>query len=182
MRIVTVRIEDNSDKINEVKKLENMKYEVTGNIINKIDELQEEGFMQILAYIKCAYEDYVGIVGKKRQISESCWHNNTLDVSDVSGSIRICAGEAGCFIDFNYAGTLSCGKTPPRMVASFKNDNIIIKNSTRQGICDLMNDWQTIKPEFQIKIDNAYQAKTKEIKSDVNSLEYLLKVAEQFKA
>ena len=182
MRIVTVRIEDNSDKINEVKELENMKHEVMENITTKIDELQEEGFMQILAYVKCAYEDYVGIVGKKRQISESCWHNNALDVSNVSRSIRICAGEAGCFIDFNYAGTLPCSKTPPRMVASFKNDNIIIMNPTRQGICDLMNNWQTIKPEFQIKIDKAYQAKAKEIKSDVSSLEHLLKVAEQFKA
>lgn len=68
MRIVTVRIEDNSDKINEVKELENMKCEVIENITNKIDELQEEGFMQILAYIKCAYEDYVGIVGKKGKL------------------------------------------------------------------------------------------------------------------
>lgn len=68
------------------------------------------------------------------------------------------------------------------MEASFKNDNIIITNSTRQGICDLMNNWHTIKPEFQNEIDKAYKLKTKEIKSDVSSLEYLLKVAEQFKA
>ena len=40
MRIVTVRIEDNTSKINKVKELENEKYETIENISDKIDELQ----------------------------------------------------------------------------------------------------------------------------------------------
>ena len=66
MKIVIVRIEDNFCKINEVTKLEGFKQEVVENISNKIDELQEEGFLQILAYVKCAYEDYASIIGKRR--------------------------------------------------------------------------------------------------------------------
>lgn len=52
MRIVTVRIEDNTEKIENVKRLEKCRSEVIENISDKIDELQEEGFMKILAYVK----------------------------------------------------------------------------------------------------------------------------------
>lgn len=181
MKIVTVRIEDNFCKINEVTKLEDVKQEVIENISNKIDELQEEGFLQILAYVKCAYEDYASIVGKRRYVDDGTgWHVNLLDVSNVSGSIRICAREDSVFIDFNYNGLPT--EQPPRMRAKFKDNNIIITDSTRQGICDLMNRWKDIKPEFQKKIDKAYKQKTTEINSDISHLEYILKVAEDFKA
>ena len=105
MRIVTVRIEDNTDKINKVKELENEKYETIENISDKIDELQEEVFMQILAYVRCAYEDYIGIVGEITPINEVSWRENRLDVSNVTRSVRICVGKEGDFIDFNYTGT-----------------------------------------------------------------------------
>ena len=182
MRIVTVRIEDNTDKINKVKELENEKYETIENISDKIDELQEEAFMQILAYVRCAYEDYIGIVGEITPINEVSWRENRLDVSNVTRSVRICVGKKGVFIDFNYAGTSNCGNTPSRMEAEFKNGSIIITESTRNGICDLMRYWKGIKPRFQEEIDKAYEKQTAKIKSDISSLEYLLKVAEEFKA
>ena len=182
MRIVTVRIEDNTDKVKEVKELENAKYEAVENISDRIDELQEEGFMQILAYVRCAYEDYIGIIGKTVKINSVLERENTLDVCNITRSLRICAHKDGIFIDFNYAGTLDCAKTPPRMEAKFKDGNIIITKSTRNGIRDLMNLWHTIKPEFQERIDYVYAIRVKKIKSDISELENLLKVAEQFKA
>lgn len=68
------------------------------------------------------------------------------------------------------------------MEAKFKDDNIIICTSTRKGICDLMLYWDVIKPEFQKEIDKAYEKQSKIIKNDVDELQYLLKVAESFKA
>ena len=182
MRIVTVRIEDNTEKIENVKQLEKCRNEVIENISDKIDKLQEEGFMQILAYIKCATEDYLGIVGKTRTLNSVSWLENRLNVSTLTGSIRICADSNGVFIDFNYTGTVNCKNTPPRMEAKFKDDNIIICTSTRKGICDLMLYWDVIKPEFQKEIDKAYEKQSKIIKNDVDELQYLLKVAESFKA
>lgn len=181
MRIVTVKIEDNTNKINEVKELENAKFEVIENISDKIDELQEEAFMQILAYIRCAYEDYIGIVGEITPINSVSWKENKLDVLNATRSVRVCVSKSGVFIDFNYSGTPNCNNTPPRMEVEFKDGNIIITKSTRNGICDLMKYWKGIKPRFQEEIDKAYEKQIKEIKSDINSLEYLLKVAEDFK-
>ena len=45
-----------------------------------------------------------------------------------------------------------------------------------------MRYWKGIKPRFQEEIDKAYEKQTAQIKSDISSLEYLLKVAEEFKA
>ena len=129
MRIVTVRIEDNTEKIENVKRLEKCRNEVIEDISDKIDELQEEGFMQILAYIKCATEDYLGIVGETTKINNVSWLKNKLDVSNLTRSVRICADNSGVFIDFNYTGTPECKNTPPRMKADFVNDNIIISSS-----------------------------------------------------
>lgn len=182
MRIVTVRIEDNTEKIENVKQLEKCRNEVIDNISDKIDELQEEGFMQILAYIKCATEDYLGVVGKTTRINNVSWLENRLNVSNITHSIRIRANSDGVFIDFDYTGTVNCKNTPPRMEAKFKDDNIIICTSTRKGICDLMVHWNTIKPEFQKEIDRAYEKQRKVIKNDVDELQYLLSVAENFKA
>lgn len=50
-----------------------------------------------------------------------------------------------------------------------------------KGICDLMLYWNTIKPEFQNKINEAYERKSKNIKNDVDELQFLLRVAENFK-
>ncbi len=181
MRIITVRIEDNTDKINKVKELENEKSKTIENISDRIDKLQEEAFMQILAYIRCAYEDYIGIVGKIKPINKLVSIENILDVSNVNRSVEIRTDKKGILIDFNYMGTLNCRNTPPRMEAEFKNENIIITKSTRNGIRDLMLHWKGIKPSFQEKIDKAYERHIKEIKSDISSLEYLLKIAEEFK-
>lgn len=182
MKIVAVRIEDNTDKINEVKELENAKFKTIENISDKIDELQEEAFMQMLAYIRCAYEDYIGIVGEITPINDVSWIKNTLDVSNATRSVRICVNKNGAFIDFNYTETPNCGNTPPRMEAKFKDGNIVITKSTRNGVCDLMQYWKGIKPRFQEEIDKAYEKRTAKIKSDISSLKYLLKVAEGFKA
>ena len=182
MRIVTVRIEDNTDKINEVKKLEKVKNDTIENISDKIDELQEEAFMKILAYVRCAYEDYIGIVGEITHINKVSWRENKLYVSNIGRSIIIRVVKDGVFVDFNYMGTPKCINTPPRMEAKFQGENIIITKSTRNGICDLMQSWKEIKPRFQEEIDKAYKKQTAKIKSDISSLEYLLKVAEEFKA
>lgn len=181
MRIVTVRIEDNTEKINRVNELKEEKFETVENIADEIDRLQEEAFMSILAYVKCAYEDYVKIVGLTTPINSVSWRENRLDVSNISRSLRICIGKDGVFIDFNYTGTLNCKNTPPRMEANFKNDGIIITKSTREGIRDLMIMWDTIKPEFQKEIDKVYDKQVKSIKSDISNLEYLLKVAKEFR-
>lgn len=181
MRIVTVRIEDNRDKIEEVKELKNKKYETVERVADEIDRLQEEGFMQILAYVRCAYEDYIGIVGESTPINSVLWKENCLDVSNITGSVRICARKKGVFIDFNYMGTSDCGNTPERMEATFTNDGIIITKSTRNGICDLMNYWKGIKPRFQEEIDKVYERHTHKIKSEIETLKHLLKIAEEFK-
>ena len=171
MRIVTVRIEDNINKIKELKELEIKKLETEENILEEIDKLQEEGFMQILAYAKCAYEDYVSIVGEETY----------LNVYNISRSIRICVKKNGLFVDFNYQGTLNCQNTPSRIEAKFINDDIIITKSTRDGIRDLMISWKNIKPCFQEKIDKAYKSKKEEVKNEINKLEYLLEVAKNFR-
>ena len=171
MRIVTVRIEDNINKIEELKKLENKKLETEENILEEIDKLQEEGFMQILAYAKCAYEDYVAIVGEETY----------LNVYNISRSIRICVKKNGLFVDFNYSGTYNCQNTPPRMEAKFRDGDIIITKSTRDGIRDLMSYWKSIKPGFQEKIDKAYKSKKEKIKNETDKLEYLLEVAKNFR-
>ena len=171
MRIVTVRIEDNINKIEELKKLENKKLETEENILEEIDKLQEEGFMQILAYAKCAYEDYIGIVGEETY----------LNVYNISRSIRICVKKNGLFVDFNYSGTYNCQNTPPRMEAKFRDGDIIITKSTRDGIRDLMSYWKSIKPGFQEKIDKDYKNKKEKIKNETDKLEYLLEVAKNFR-
>lgn len=181
MRIVTIRIEDNSGKIDNVKALESEKEKRKSQLLETIDRLQEDAFLQILAYVRCAYEDYVGIVGKTTKINEVSWMTNRLDVSNLNRSVSICADEEGVIIDFNYSGTLNCKDTPPRMEAKFGKDKIVITKSTRNGICDLMRYWKDIKPLFQEKIDKAYEKKLQEIKSERNDFEYLLNVAEQFK-
>lgn len=181
MRIVTIRIEDNSNKIEELKKLENKKAETEESILEEIDKLQEEGFMQILAYAKCAYEDYIAIVGERTYINSSSWRENNLDVYNISRSVRICVQKKGLFIDFDYMGTYNCQNTPPRMEAEFKDDDIIITKSTRDGIRDLMSYWKGIKPKFQEKIDKAYENQKVKIKNETDKLEYLLEVAKNFR-
>ena len=181
MKIVTVRIEDNSNKIEELKKLKNKKAETEKSMLEEIDKLQEEGFMQILAYVKCAYEDYIGIVGERTYINSSSWRENNLDVSNLSRSVRICVQKNSLFIDFNYTGTLNCQNTPPRMEAEFKDDDIIITKSTRNGIHDLMSCWKGIKPKFQEKIDKAYENQKVKIKNETDKLEYLLAIAKSFR-
>lgn len=171
MRIVTVRIEDNINKIEELKELESKKLETEENILEEIDKLQEEGFMQILAYVKCAYEDYVAIVGEETY----------LNVYNISRSIRICVKKNGLFVDFNYSGTSNCQNTPPRMEAKFRDGDIIITKSTRDGIRDLMNYWKGIKPKFQEKIDKTYESKKEKIKNETDKLEYLLEIAKNFR-
>lgn len=171
MRIVTVRIEDNINKIEELKELESKKLETEENILEEIDKLQEEGFMQILAYAKCAYEDYVAIVGEETY----------LNVYNISRSIRICVKKNSLFVDFNYSGTYNCQNTPPRMEAKFRDGDIIITKSTRNGIRDLMSYWKSIKPGFQEKIDKAYKSKKEKIKNETDKLEYLLEVAKNFR-
>lgn len=181
MRIVTVRIEDNSDKIKEIETMRSTAKEYLNETAQTIKELQEEGFMQILAYLKCVYEDYIGIVGEITPINEVIWRENRLDVSNLTGSVRICIGKQGIFIDFNYSGTLSCNYTPPRMEAVFKNNEIIITKSTPNGICDLMNRWRDIKPEFQKKINKTFEKEKKEINMKISNADYTLKVAKEFK-
>lgn len=171
MRIVTVIIEDNINKIEELKELESKKLETEENILEEIDKLQEEGFMQILAYAKCAYEDYVAIVGEETY----------LNVYNISRSIRICVKKNGLFVDFNYSGISNCQNTPPRMEAKFRDGDIIITKSTRDGIRDLMSYWKSIKPGFQEKIDKAYKSKKEKIKNETDKLEYLLEVAKNFR-
>lgn len=173
MKIVTVKIEDNSEKINNIRELKNIKYNTEKNIISKIDETQKEGFMQILAYIKCITEDYLSITGK------SPYHR--LSVSTSSHSVMVYSDCNHVFVDFDYSRTLQCKDAPPRMEASFINDNIIITKSTREGICDLMNYWEYIKPEFQKKIDKAYEEGKRSIKKDIDEMQYMLNVAEKFK-
>lgn len=181
MRIVTVRIEDNINKIEELKELESKKLETEENILEEIDKLQEEGFMQILAYAKCAYEDYVAIVGERTYSNPTCWVENNLNVYNISRSIRICVKKNGLFVDFNYSGTYNCQNTPPRMEAKFRDGDIIITKSTRNGIRDLMSYWKSIKPGFQEKIDKAYKSKKEKIKNETDKLEYLLEVAKNFR-
>ena len=181
MRIVTVRIEDNINKIKELKELEIKKLETEENILEEIDKLQEEGFMQILAYAKCAYEDYVSIVGERTYNNPACWVENNLNVYNISRSIRICVQKNGLFVDFNYQGTLNCQNTPSRIVAKFINDDIIITKSTRDGIRDLMISWKNIKPCFQEKIDKAYKSKKEQVKNEINKFEYLLEEAKNFR-
>lgn len=181
MRIVTVRIEDNSNKIEELKELESKKLETEECILEEIDKLQEEGFMQILAYAKCAYEDYIAIVGERTYLNSSSWRENNLDISNISASIRICVRKNGVFIDFNYMGTPNCKNTPPRMEAKFRDGDIIIIKSTREGIRDLMCYWERIKPIFQEKIDEAYKKEKVKIKDETSKLEHLLEVAKNFR-
>lgn len=171
MRIITVRIEDNNNKINEIKELENKKNKILETISKEIDMLQEEGFLQILSYIKCAYEDYLMIVD----------NNNTLNISNIGRTIMIHVNHEGIFIDFNYMGSLNCRNTPRRMKAIFKDGNIIITESTKNGIKDLMNEWKYIKQIFQEKINKAYESRKKEIINNISECEYLLKVAKEFK-
>lgn len=83
-----------------------------------------------IAYIKCAYEDYIGIVGEKTPINQVSWLENRLDVT--TGTVRICANKNGVFIDFNYSGTINCANTPQRMEAVFKKNSIEITKSTRK--------------------------------------------------
>ncbi len=181
MKIIMVRIEDNSGKIEEIQTIKNRTEEYINEKAKTIKELQEECFMQILAYLKCAYEDYIGIVGETTPINEVSWRENRLDVSNVTRSVRICVRKHDVIIDFDYSGTFSCDHTPPRMEAVFKNNEIIITKSTPDGICDLMNRWENIKPEFQKKIDNAYDKKKKEFERKVSNADYMLKIAKEFR-
>ena len=171
MRIITVRIEDNNNKINEIKELENEKNKMIETISKEIDMLQEEGFLQILLYIKCVYEDYLMIV---------C-NNNALNISNIGRTVTIHVNHEGIFIDFNYMGSLNCINTPKRMKAIFKDGNIIITESTKNGIKDLMNEWKYIKTIFQEMIDKAYESRKKEIKNKIDEYKYLLKIAKEFK-
>ncbi|WP_288681582.1 hypothetical protein [uncultured Eubacterium sp.] len=181
MRIVTVRIEDNTEKINNIKQLEEAKRETSKCISDKIDEMQKEGFIQILAYIKYATQDYLDIVGTTEVINDVSWRYNRLNVSNISRSVRISADNNGVFIDFNYIGTIDCKNTPPRMEAKFKDDSIVITKSSRNGIRDLMRYWKTVKPEFQKEIDKVYKKKESNIKNDIENLKCLLNVAENFR-
>ena len=181
MKIIMVRIEDNSGKIEEIQTIKNKTEEYLNKKTKTIKELQDECFMQILAYLKCVYEDYIGIVGETTPINEVSWIENRLDVSNVTRSVRICVRKHDAIIDFDYSGTLSSNCTPPRMEAIFKNDEIIIIKSTPNGICDLLNHWENIKPEFQKKIDKAYDKKKKEFERKVSNADYMLKVAKEFR-
>lgn len=181
MRIVTVRIEDNTDKINEIRELSKHKREIEDEITSELDKLQMEGFIQILAYIRCAYEDYIGIVGEITPINQHSWLENRLDVSNMAGTVRICANKNGVFIDFNYMGTLNCCNTPQRMEAIFTDDGIKITKSTRDGIRVLMQSWNSIKPRFQEEIDKVYERKEKEINKEIQAIAYTLEVAKKFK-
>lgn len=172
MKIVTVRIENNDNIINEICELNNLKRETEGRITSQIDEYQQQGFLQILAYIKCLYEDYIKITGERISI---------LDVSNISRTLCICVKDCHVIIDFNYAGTPYCKNTPSRMEAKFINNSITVIKSSREGIQDLLNGWQYIKPEFQKEIEKTYEKKSKKIKKDVSELNYLLKVAKEFK-
>lgn len=181
MRMVIVRIEDNREKINEINILRENGFKVIDEVSTELDKLQEEAFMQIAAYVKCCVDDYIGIVGEKRVLNSYNRIENRLDVRNITGSVRISAGKNDMFIDFNYTGTLNCKNTPPRMYVNFEDDKIITVESTRNGINDLILNWKYLKPLFQEKINEAYDKHKTEIKTKVETYEYLLSNAKSFK-
>lgn len=182
MRMVIVRIEDNREKINEINTLRENGFKVIDEVATELDKLQEEAFMQIAAYVKCAVDDYIGICGGAVTMCNKHWgYRNRLSVSCFDRTVMISADNDGMVIDFNYMGTLMCKNTPPRMKVDFKNDKIVIVESTRNGINDLMKYWKYLKPEFQKKIDEAYTRYKTEINNKVSDYEHLLNNAKSFK-
>lgn len=182
MRMVIVRIEDNREKINEINTLRENGLKVIDEVSTELDKLQEEAFMQIAAYVKCCVDDYIGICGGAVTMCNEHWgYRNRLSVSCFNHTVSISADHKGMVVDFNYTGTPKCKDTPRRMRVDFKDDRIVIAESERRGINDLMIYWKHLKPEFQKKIDEAYDKYKTEINKKVETYEYLLKNAKSFK-
>ena len=159
-KIVTVRIKDNTEKINELKALETEASKAKEETTKTIDDLQRKSLIQMLAYIKCAYEDWFEIMG-----------DAPLYVCNLSRSVCVSARKSGINIQHNFAWSVE---------ADYENGNIRVLNSTRQGIDALMKAWGKIKFELQEKIDKAYRNKCKTIESELSELASMVYVAKNF--
>lgn len=172
MKIAIVRIEDNTAKIEELKALEEELNIKNKRLSEKLDDLHREIFMQILAYIKCATEDYYSIGDTGHRLSVYDGYSRTVNIQADLKSV---------YIDFNYMGTRNVREQPDRMIARFSDNNIQILKSSKKGIHDLLHNWAEIKPEFQKKIDKAIENRSKKAKSETAELEYMLETVKKFK-
>lgn len=177
-KCVLLNIEDNTAKIMQLKELEEHDRSVSMDLAEEIDQIQKKNFLKMLAYIKVMTDDYLSIVGEKRYISAASWIDNYFDVANFARTIRICANKGSVFIDFNYMG--STRVAPKRMTAVFRDGEIRITASSREGINDLMNGWPSVKPEFQKAIDKALSNRCHEIANNQEHMEYLLNNAKKF--
>lgn len=180
MRIVTVRIEDNTDKIHEIQTMRKSAAAQNEALQNDIKRAQEEAFLQILAYVRCATEDYIGIVGEVTPINSVSWVKNYLRVSACSRSVFINANSKEVVIGFDFSGTPYCKNTPQDMKARFNNDHIEIIESTERGIHELIRHWKYLKPEFQKEIDRAYFKQKNNLQESVSGKQYILDTAKNF--
>ena len=163
MKIITVRVEDNTEKIKEVQKSNAEKLQQKAEMMPQIEALQKEKFAQILAYIKCMYEDFISLD-----------NSNRMSINRFTVCIRIVAHHV--YIDFNYSGTPNCKNTPPRMEAVFHKDNIEILSCSYEG----MIYWSHIKPMFQRMIEEEYERVIITNQKEIAKWQHMKAVAENF--
>lgn len=168
MKILAIRINDNTAKIEKVRESNKEMHKKESELNLQIQELQNEKFLEILIYIKCIYEDYIRMTG-----------NTSFNIS-LHGTVVIMITNNHVYIDFNYMGTPECINTPKRMEARFDANGVQIISSTAKGINDLMERWKYIKPLFQEKINVEYEKIIKQNHMHISTLEYMKQVAENF--
>ena len=142
IKIVAVRVEDNSAVISDMQELRKSTKEYIEENSIELDNIQQENLFKILTYVKYIYDDYVQVLGGYDKAL-----NKALSVR--SSSIEIRAINNKCVVFFDYSGTPYCRNTPKQIEASFANNEVKILQSSQQGITDLCLRWKECKPKFK---------------------------------
>lgn len=173
IKILTVRVENNSAVISDMKELRKSTKEYIEENSIEVDSIQQENLLKILTYIKCIYDDYVQVSGG---------YENALNkaLSVRSSSIEIRAINNKCVVFFDYSGTPYCKNTPKRIEASFVNNEVKILQSTQQGITDLCLRWKECKPKFKKQLDDEIERMTSTIIKNMETVKYNKEIAMKF--
>lgn len=162
MKIIMVRVEDNTERIQAVQKSNEETLQRKIEMVSQIEALQKEKFVQMLAYIKCMYEDFISLD-----------QSHTMSVNKYVVCIRIVQNHV--YISFNGGRSM-----PARMEAVFHEDNIEILSCSYEGINELMIYWSDIKPMFQRMIEEKCEQVIIKNQKENEKWQYMKEMAENF--
>lgn len=159
MKYVTIAIEDNSAKILEASQRFRETAKDYRSTMEQVGRLQTEGLLKMLAYIRCAYEDYTKVCGKAGLSVETSFG----DISVVPSYIRIHVFQDEIYAEIHDGHTIEVRTGYPKAVAN------------------LMQNWQSVKQSLHKTVNERIASRQSEMDKLLGESKTMLRIAQNFK-